>query len=88
MYLNPVETVNGLSGRIQCSLNHGQHFCKDTHTAQSHKLFFLIFYCKIVIILKKVSNKMAEMRSEGKRPHGTCRHRWEDNIRMDLREIG
>jgi hypothetical protein len=25
---------------------------------------------------------------EGKRPLGTPRHRWEDNIRMDVREIG
>jgi hypothetical protein len=24
---------------------------------------------------------------EGKRPHGRPRHRWEDNIRVDLREI-
>jgi hypothetical protein len=24
---------------------------------------------------------------EGKRPHGRPRHRWKDNIRMDLREI-
>jgi hypothetical protein len=27
-------------------------------------------------------------RSEGKRPLGRPRRRWEDNIRMDLREIG
>jgi hypothetical protein len=27
-------------------------------------------------------------RREGKRPLGRPRHRWEDNIRMDLREIG
>jgi hypothetical protein len=27
-------------------------------------------------------------RSEGKRPLGRPRHRWEDNIEMDLREIG
>jgi hypothetical protein len=26
--------------------------------------------------------------SEGKRPLGRTRHRWEDNIEMDLREIG
>jgi hypothetical protein len=26
--------------------------------------------------------------SEGKRPRGRPMHRWEDNIRMDLREIG
>jgi hypothetical protein len=27
-------------------------------------------------------------RPEGKRPLGKPRHRWEDNIKMDLREIG
>jgi hypothetical protein len=27
-------------------------------------------------------------RSENKRPLGKPRHRWEDNIKMDLREIG
>jgi hypothetical protein len=27
-------------------------------------------------------------KSEGKRPLGRPRRRWEDNIRMDLREIG
>jgi hypothetical protein len=27
-------------------------------------------------------------RPEGKRPLGRCRCRWEDNIKMDLREIG
>jgi hypothetical protein len=25
---------------------------------------------------------------EGKRPFGRHKHRWEDNIRMDLRQIG
>jgi hypothetical protein len=25
---------------------------------------------------------------EGRRPLGRLRHRWEDNIKMDLREIG
>jgi hypothetical protein len=27
-------------------------------------------------------------RPEGKRPLGRPRHRWEDNIKMDVREIG
>jgi hypothetical protein len=27
-------------------------------------------------------------RAKGKRPLGRPRHRWEDNIKMDLREIG
>jgi hypothetical protein len=25
---------------------------------------------------------------EGKRPRGRLRHRWEDNIKMDLQEVG
>jgi hypothetical protein len=25
---------------------------------------------------------------EGRRPPGTPRHRWEDNIKMDLTEVG
>jgi hypothetical protein len=25
---------------------------------------------------------------DGKRPLGRCRHRWEDNIKTDFREIG
>jgi len=25
---------------------------------------------------------------EGKRPLGRCRQRWEDNIKMDLQEVG
>jgi hypothetical protein len=28
------------------------------------------------------------VKSTGKRPLGRPRHRWEDNIRMDLEEIG
>jgi hypothetical protein len=27
-------------------------------------------------------------KSEGKRPLGRPRHRWEDNIKMDLQEVG
>ena len=27
-------------------------------------------------------------KAEGKRPLGRPRHRWEDNIKMDLREVG
>jgi hypothetical protein len=25
---------------------------------------------------------------EGKRPLGRCKHRWEDNIKMDIQEVG
>jgi hypothetical protein len=33
-------------------------------------------------------NRVLVGKSEGKRPLGRPRHRWEDEIRMDLREIG
>jgi hypothetical protein len=32
--------------------------------------------------------KVSVGKPEGKRPLGRPRHRWEDGIRMDLREIG
>jgi hypothetical protein len=32
--------------------------------------------------------KVLVRKPEGKRPLGIPRHRWEDGIRMDLREIG
>jgi hypothetical protein len=28
------------------------------------------------------------VKSEGKRPLGRLRHRWEDNVKMDLQEVG
>jgi hypothetical protein len=34
------------------------------------------------------SFKIVVGKLEGKRPRGRPRRRWEDNIRMDLREIG
>jgi hypothetical protein len=33
-------------------------------------------------------HKVLVGKSEGKRPLGRPRHRWEDGIRMDLRKIG
>jgi hypothetical protein len=32
--------------------------------------------------------KFLSEKLEGKRLFGRCRHRWGDNIRMDIREIG
>jgi hypothetical protein len=49
------------------------------------------------ITSKENAGWMGEMRNayfilvgkpEGKRPLGRSRHRWEDNVRMDLRERG
>ena len=33
-------------------------------------------------------HKVSVGRPEGKRPLGRTRHRWEDNIKMDLEEVG
>jgi hypothetical protein len=32
--------------------------------------------------------KILVRRPEGKRPHGRTRRRWEDNVKMDVKEIG
>jgi hypothetical protein len=37
---------------------------------------------------ERIVYKVLVGKPEGKRPLGKQRHRWEDGIRMDLREIG
>jgi hypothetical protein len=37
---------------------------------------------------KRNAYRILVRKPEGKRPLERLRHRWEDNIRMDLREIG
>jgi hypothetical protein len=37
---------------------------------------------------RRVKCKGSGGKAQGKRPHGRPRRRWEDGIRMDLREIG
>ena len=36
----------------------------------------------------RVVHKVLVGKPEGKRPLGRPRHRWEDNIKMDLQEVG
>jgi hypothetical protein len=36
----------------------------------------------------KSTYRILKVKSEGKRPLGKPRSRWDDNIKMDLREIG
>jgi hypothetical protein len=36
----------------------------------------------------KTKNKYCKWKPEGKRPLGRPRRRWEDNVRMDLQEVG
>ena len=38
--------------------------------------------------LSRNAYKLLVGKPEGKRPLGRPRHRWEDNIKMDLREVG
>jgi hypothetical protein len=37
---------------------------------------------------RRNANRILVGKSKGKRPLGTPRHRWLDNIKMDLRETG
>jgi hypothetical protein len=37
---------------------------------------------------KRGANRALVGKPEGRRPHGRPRCRWEDNIKMDLREVG
>jgi hypothetical protein len=37
---------------------------------------------------KRISYRLLEGKPEGKRPLGRLRHRWVDNIRIDLGEVG
>jgi hypothetical protein len=37
---------------------------------------------------KRTAHRILVGKPEGKRPLGRPRHRWVDNIKMDLREIG
>jgi hypothetical protein len=41
-----------------------------------------------VVIKHRRFGKLVLPEDEGKRPLGRPRRRWEDNIKMDLREIG
>jgi hypothetical protein len=37
---------------------------------------------------KRVAYRLLVQKPEGKRPLGGPRHRWEDNTKMDLQEVG
>jgi len=37
---------------------------------------------------RRVADRVLVGKPEGKRPVGRPRHRWEDNIKMDLQEVG
>ena len=40
------------------------------------------------MVQDRVVHRVLVGKPEGKRPLGRSRHRWEDNIKMDLQEVG
>jgi hypothetical protein len=45
-------------------------------------------YCFTVFCLRRGVYRVLVVKSEGKRPLGRPRRGWEDNIKMDLQEVG
>jgi hypothetical protein len=45
-------------------------------------------FCIMIVLNERGVYRVLVGRPEGKRPLGRPRHRWEDNIKLDLREIG
>jgi len=50
--------------------------------------FFLKNLSSFEILVHNLTYKILVGKPEGKRPLGRPRRRWEDNIRMDLKELG
>ena len=51
----------------------------------------LLQYCSILLAELEnpyIVHKVLVEKPEGKRPLGRPRHRWEDNIKIDLQEVG
>jgi hypothetical protein len=73
--------------------------CRKLHSEELHNLYSSVrYYCDQIKEndVGRAYSMHGEMRNayevllgkpEGKRPHGRPRHRWEDNIKMDFREI-
>jgi hypothetical protein len=75
--------------------------CRKLHNDELHSLYFSPNFVRVIKSRRtRWAGHMACMgevrgvyrvlvgRPEGKRPLGRPRRRWEDNIKMDLREIG
>ena len=51
-------------------------------------LLLLLLLLLLILILYYCVHRVLIGKPEGKRPLGRPRRRWEDNIKMDLREVG
>ena len=56
------------------------------HTSPSHLISYLLSYYLIYYHVA-VTETYLLLSSEGRRPLGRLRRRWENNIKMDLREV-
>jgi hypothetical protein len=73
--------AENINVEITCFINMGPQ--------PEHKLFLLCFlFFQLDALLSYVRTRFWLESPEGKRPPGRPRHRWEDGIIMDLREIG
>jgi hypothetical protein len=65
-------------------LGHSKHFkiWRELHNEELHNMY------SSPNIIKRNACRILVGNPEGKRPLGRPRHRWVDNIKMDLREIG
>ena len=50
--------------------------------------FVLLIFYILEITLPRTNHRVLVVKPEGKRPLGRLRHRWVDNIKMDLQEVG
>ena len=66
---------------------------KCLETGGGHFQHYLLTFCIVIIRCARMGEGRGEYRvvvgrPEGKRPLGRPRRRWEDNIKMDLQEMG
>jgi hypothetical protein len=54
-------------------------FIRDEHCSNKSSTYFTVEYCYYFMFVFVTT---------GKRPLGRHRRRWEDNIKMDLQEVG
>jgi hypothetical protein len=92
---------NGVLRKIFGPRSEEEGSCRKLHNDEPHNLYTSP---NIVTVIKSRGMRWARhvahmeegrgvyrdlvRRPEGKRPLGTPRRRWEDNVKMDLREIG
>jgi hypothetical protein len=63
------------------------HVCRLSHTSATARSANSLIFLRSLLLLRDV-HRVLVGKSEGTRPLGRPRRRWEDNIKMDLQEVG